>query len=172
MPKVRVYELAREFDLPNKEILDELTQSGIIVRSHSSSVDEGEARAALKAAFAKKKVMKAPTSAPQEATEAPAKPGVKKMTPPARAKVSPEKSARVQPPKVATSPGTKTVPLVPQELPQGEVTRKAAVLDHPEVAVPLPSPTPAGKEPDVVLAELQRAEAPGRELPPDEALRR
>jgi translation initiation factor IF-2 len=171
VPKVRVYELAREFDLPNKEILDKLTQAGIIVRSHSSSVDEGEARAALKAAFAKKKVMKAPTSAPQEATEAPAKPGVKKMTPPAKAKVSPEKSAKVQPPRVATSPGTKTVPLAPQELPQGEVTRKAAVLDHPEVALPLPSPPPAAKGPDVALAEPQKAEVPGRELPPDEALR-
>lgn len=61
MPKVRIYELAREFDLPNREILDKLAQAGIIVRSHSSSVDEDEARAALKSVGVKKKGPIAPT---------------------------------------------------------------------------------------------------------------
>ena len=41
--KVRVYELAREMGLSNKEILDLCTDLGIGVKSHSSSVVEAQA---------------------------------------------------------------------------------------------------------------------------------
>jgi translation initiation factor IF-2 len=40
---VRVYELAREFDLSTKEVLDACQQSGLNVKSHSSTIEEYEA---------------------------------------------------------------------------------------------------------------------------------
>ncbi|MFQ5839630.1 MAG: translation initiation factor IF-2 [Candidatus Methylomirabilales bacterium] len=47
--KVRVYELAKQLGLPSKEAVTRLKRAGIDVKSHSSSVDEAEAKAALKA---------------------------------------------------------------------------------------------------------------------------
>ncbi len=43
MAKVRVYELAKELGLPNKELIARLGDLGIAVASHSSSVEEAEA---------------------------------------------------------------------------------------------------------------------------------
>ena len=44
MPKkIRVYELARELGLTNKEALDLSVQLGIGVKSHSSSIEDAQA---------------------------------------------------------------------------------------------------------------------------------
>lgn len=48
MAKVRVHELAKEFNLENKEVLDKLRAAGLVVKTHSSSVYADEGRAALK----------------------------------------------------------------------------------------------------------------------------
>lgn len=48
MSKVRVHELAKEFGLENKEALALLQREGVSVKTHSSSVDEDEGRAALR----------------------------------------------------------------------------------------------------------------------------
>jgi len=40
MAKVRVYELAKELDVPSREILDFLSEQGMEVKSHASSVEE------------------------------------------------------------------------------------------------------------------------------------
>ncbi|MGB2780083.1 MAG: translation initiation factor IF-2 N-terminal domain-containing protein, partial [Phycisphaerae bacterium] len=40
---VRIYELAREFDLPTKEVLAACREAGLDVKSHSSTVEEDEA---------------------------------------------------------------------------------------------------------------------------------
>ena len=42
MGKIRIYELARELNMTNKELLDKLEELGIPVKSHMSSVDESE----------------------------------------------------------------------------------------------------------------------------------
>jgi translation initiation factor IF-2 len=47
MSKIRVHELAKEFGLDNKEVIDRLQAAGIAVKTHSSSVYEDEARAVL-----------------------------------------------------------------------------------------------------------------------------
>ena len=41
--KIRVYELARELGLTNKEMLDLAESLGIGVKSHSSSIEEAQA---------------------------------------------------------------------------------------------------------------------------------
>jgi translation initiation factor IF-2 len=41
--KVRVYELAKESGLPNKEVLRRLSELGVDAKSHSSSVADNDA---------------------------------------------------------------------------------------------------------------------------------
>ena len=43
LSKVRIYELAKETGLSNKEVLDRVSELGIEAKSHSSSVSEGDA---------------------------------------------------------------------------------------------------------------------------------
>jgi len=40
---VRVYELAHEFDIPSKEVIEVCREAGLDVKSHSSTIDEDEA---------------------------------------------------------------------------------------------------------------------------------
>ena len=40
---VRIHELSREFDMPNKEVIEICREAGLDVSSHSSTVDEDEA---------------------------------------------------------------------------------------------------------------------------------
>ena len=40
---VRIYELSREFDMPNKEVIEICREAGLEVKSHSSTIDEDEA---------------------------------------------------------------------------------------------------------------------------------
>ena len=47
MSKVRVHELAKEFDLENKEVIERLSAAGVEVKTHSSSVYADEARSIL-----------------------------------------------------------------------------------------------------------------------------
>ncbi|HVM20320.1 MAG TPA: translation initiation factor IF-2 N-terminal domain-containing protein, partial [Egibacteraceae bacterium] len=43
MSKVRIYELAKETGLPNKEVIRRLAELGVEARSHSSTVEEPDA---------------------------------------------------------------------------------------------------------------------------------
>lgn len=47
MAKVRVHELAKRFGLSNQELLNKLATKGIVVKSHSSNIDEEQAVSAL-----------------------------------------------------------------------------------------------------------------------------
>ena len=42
MPKKRVYELAKELGLENKDLITDLERIGITVKSHSSSLEDDE----------------------------------------------------------------------------------------------------------------------------------
>ena len=129
MPKVRVYELARELDLPNKEILDKLTQAGIIVRSHSSSVDEEEARAALQAAVAKKPKASVP-AAPKEAAKPIPAPEPEKKARPAKGKAALETSQKTRGKEETVSAGVGPLPSTVEELPKKEAPQKRSVAGH------------------------------------------
>ena len=48
MAKVRVHELAKRFGLSNQELIAKLAANGIVVKSHSSNIDEEKAAAILK----------------------------------------------------------------------------------------------------------------------------
>jgi translation initiation factor IF-2 len=166
VPKVRVYELAREFDLPNKEILDKLTQAGIIVRSHSSSVDEEEARAALKAVVEKKTKAKGPGSPSEKAIKPVLQPEAKKKAERAKAKVSPEKSQRA--PAAAGVTPTPVKPAAPaaKELPAKEASRRPSEADRAKA--PSPSPSPPSVKPAPPVAPKAAAVGKVVELRPRE----
>jgi len=160
VPKVRVYELARELDLPNKEILDKLTQAGIIVRSHSSSIDEEEARAALQGAIAKKP--KASTVAPKKATKPIPAPEPEKKTRPAKGKVALETGQKTRPKEEPVSVEVGLIPSAVEELPKKEAPQKPSVAKLSESQ---PSTTPAVK-PEPVLPPEVISEAKVVELRP------
>ena len=44
MTKLRVYELAKELDMPNKDLVDKISSLGIQIKGHMSSLDEEEAQ--------------------------------------------------------------------------------------------------------------------------------
>jgi translation initiation factor IF-2 len=44
MAKLRVYELAKELDMPNKDLVDKIGSLGIQIKGHMSSLDEEEAQ--------------------------------------------------------------------------------------------------------------------------------
>ncbi|TKJ30294.1 translation initiation factor IF-2 [bacterium (candidate division B38) B3_B38] len=62
MAKKRIYEIAKELKLTNKEIIERLVASGVKVKSHASLVDEEEA----------KRLLSSPVSPAKEAKEPPA----------------------------------------------------------------------------------------------------
>jgi len=152
LPKVRVYELARELELPNKEVLDRLAQAGIVVRSHSSSVDEEEARAALKAAFPKKKKGQAP--APKPVMEKRKEP--LKAKPPVKAPRRPGPSQPVLPAEAKAAPPAEAVPLKEEER-----ARKVPAAEREVIAPAAPPEKPAP-----VIPEKARPEPKVVELRP------
>jgi len=83
VPMIRVYELARELGISNKEILARLAQAGIQVKSHSSNVDEATARA----------ILAPPTPAPKRPDEEAPKPVPKAKVVPLKPKPVAKKKA-------------------------------------------------------------------------------
>lgn len=149
---IRVYQLAKELGLSNKELLARLNEAGLAVKSHSSNVDEAKARAIL---------------APPPHKE---KPEVKKVAP---AKVvplkKPEEAAKAEvPPKPKPRPRPKaTQPEAIQvELPPGEVT--PAALAEPEVPIveapKAAPPAPVEEVPPLVAPPVEAK--PLVEVPP------
>ncbi|MBP1582910.1 MAG: translation initiation factor IF-2, partial [Victivallales bacterium] len=73
MAKIRVYELARELGLANKELLALLEKEGFSVRSHSSTLEEEDAALVRKQVLAERKQEQEAAKA-KPAPSAPAKP--------------------------------------------------------------------------------------------------
>jgi len=98
MAKIRVYELARELGLANKELLALLEKEGFSVRSHSSTLEEEDAALVRKQVLAERKQEQAAAKA-KPALAAPAKaaePVKEKPSAPAAA-AQPEKPAAQAP---------------------------------------------------------------------------
>jgi len=66
MAKMRVYELAKELDVSNKEIIDFLSGQKIEAKSHSSSLED-DAVSVVRNHFRKKEA--APAAAPETKSE-------------------------------------------------------------------------------------------------------
>ena len=99
MAKARVYELAKEFGVDSKTVLEKLKDMGEFVKSASSTVEAPVVRR-LKTAFAGNESNESKAAAP--------KPAAKKTSKPAPAKATPAKAAAPKP--GAPKPATPAVP--------------------------------------------------------------
>lgn len=172
MGKIRVYELAKALGLSNTEAIERLSKAGIVVKSHSSSVDEVTARAALSKAGiretkgAKQVVKEKP--APKAPTKAE---GAKQKKAVPAAKPAPT-------PKVAVKPApTPPQPVPPPVSPPVREREPVAVKDQPapapsKPAAPVKPAAPATRAPEVKPArvEVRPPEAPvvEKKAPPAE----
>ncbi len=126
---MRVYDLAHELNIPNKELIAKLASAGITVKSPSSSITD-EAAQLLRSHFSKATAaaVAQPAAAPQHPAAAPAKTPEKPAVKPAI------KSAEAPVPKphppVAAKPAPKHIPKPPE---------KPAVKPPEPIPVPTPS---------------------------------
>ncbi len=142
--KVRVYELAREMGLSNKEVIDLCNSLGVGVKSHSSSIVDAQADRVRRKAEREGLIKDVPED---EAEPAP----VKKTPKPRPKKPTPKKPTPKKPaPEVAKATEVKSVgpaaePKAPE--PAKPVTSASKVVSsgsNPS-AVPIPPPPPAIK---------------------------
>jgi translation initiation factor IF-2 len=171
MSKKRVHEIAKELkdhgvELDNKEVVTELVGLGYDVKSHSSSLEDDQATAAVQKILEKRKPKqaappvtakgfvvrrKAPTSAPSSETGEEAAP------------------AAEAPQVAAPPPAAETTPAPAVEAPVAEAPRPAAppVAAAPEAPAPVVAPPPAAA-PEAPRAAAQPAapEAPAPVAPP------
>ncbi len=162
MSKVRVYELAKEFGIENKEFIAKLKTLGIAVKSHSSTLEDSEVERVrrefaakgekevvekrVKSTVIRRRAVRLPAEEAAEAEEAaalapeaPAEPVEKVETEEKTAR--PEKEEKVEKPEKAAAPEK------PAE-PKAEETPAAAAPPAAEKAPAKPEPPPK-KEPDL-----------------------
>ena len=157
--KVRVYELAKETGLHNKEVLRRLTDLGVDAKSHSSSIADGDA--------AKFRESLGKTEAERRAEEA------------AKRKREQDELDRYRSIQAAAPPeGKKAAKVLPPHLRRQQEEQEAA--KRAAAAAPAPSPAPAPEtpappaegtpsEPQAPVAESPAAPEPAPEAPAAEA---
>jgi len=155
MSKKRVHELAKELGIENKELIARLEKIGIAVKSHSSTLDEGDVERILK---------ELKSSEPREVVEQRIKTGVIRRrsvrlpaeeaepAPATEAPAEAEKSAAEALPKEPVKPSTAPPAVPPAEAvqPKGAAPKRAPVSK----AAP-----PAPPEPPTAGAEVRKVEA-------------
>ena len=80
MPNIRVYELARDIGIPSKDLIEELREQGVDVKSHMSTLDEETAELIL--ALYREEEPRQVTTAPESVVVAVAGPATEVVTPP------------------------------------------------------------------------------------------
>ncbi|MCC7075508.1 MAG: translation initiation factor IF-2 [Acidimicrobiia bacterium] len=169
MAKVRVYELAKELGIPNKELIARLGEMGISVKSHSSSItDEDAARVRAAGTPA--------AGAGQASGEAAATPPATEGAATARATSTPPESADEPPASVDAS---NIIDLSPQRSkrkpkprPPAPKPASDAPLQLPPRRKPAEAEPPAPKEPEVMSPAEARPTPPKEQKPPSGEPRR
>ncbi|TNF55571.1 translation initiation factor IF-2 [bacterium] len=118
MAKIRVHELAKKLNLSSKEVLAKLAKLGVEAKSHSSGIDEADAKKVLTALEKKKKPAEPKTkkkaTQPKSAKAKTVKKVVKKEAKPSGKKAEPAKKAplkqKIQKTAEAIKPSKKPVP--------------------------------------------------------------
>ncbi|MCU1463525.1 MAG: bacterial translation initiation factor 2 (bIF-2), partial [Acidimicrobiales bacterium] len=135
--RIRVYELARELGLTNKEALDLAEALKIGVKSHSSSIEDAQADRVRRKADAEG--LRRDVS-PEEPAPAKAAKKTAKKAQPAAAKIEPA-AAKVEPaPEVVTEPAPEPATTVTDEPLAPAAAAPAAAAPAPAVAEPSVAP--------------------------------
>ncbi len=138
--RVRIYELARQMNLPNQDVITGLRELGYDIKSHSSTVDKG-AVGQLISHLGKKK-QKGDSKPAAKTTAAAGKAATSKAAPPPAPVVKPRVLARYRPSKdVAAEP-------VQEQAPAAAPPDKPGLLEKKE----------AGTAPEAVVAKQTEAE--------------
>jgi translation initiation factor IF-2 len=172
MSKKRVHEIAKELknqgiDLDNKDVVTELVSLGYDVKSHSSSLEDDQAIAAVQQIVNKRKPKAAPPPVAAKGFVVRRKPGA-----PAVSEPEPEAPRAPEPPPAAPAPEPEPAPVavataaaeaaVPPPAPEPAPAPVAAPVPHPPVAEPAPLPAaaaPAAPRSPVVAPPHQGAPA-------------
>ncbi|MFQ5657377.1 MAG: translation initiation factor IF-2 [Candidatus Methylomirabilales bacterium] len=176
MGKIRVYELAKELGLSNKEAVERLAKARISVKSHSSSVDEAEARAALTKAEVSKAKKKVTREEPAAKVKRAKRVSVEaKPVPEAKVAKKPTPAPPETPP--AVEPKQKPLPAEEEKLLKKRVSPRIPPREKEAVAVePKPAPAPPKpeapkvppappREPERPPVKVRSPEAPALEKP-------
>jgi translation initiation factor IF-2 len=161
MGKMRVHELAKEFGLENKEVLDQLNKSGLAVKTHSSSVHGDEARAILRKGGAKPAKVAKVAGEEAEAEEQPVKKRRPGMMIVRKKKVEPVVEAVAEEAPVET-PAEEAPSLEGVEV-QAEVA--VEVESAPSEVVSQDEPAPAAEPEEVAVANEPAVHAAEEEAP-------
>ncbi len=160
--KVRVYELARELGLSNKEVLDLCSALGIGVKSHSSSIVDAQADR-LRRKAEREGLVREPIVEPDEPKEEPKPPKASpdnplpRIKPPAVADApTPAAPAKMPPARMVTSSGTTA--------PSGSISSSGAAVPRPATPPP-PAVRPAGPPPARPAPIAPKVAAPVAEAP-------
>ncbi len=150
MAKTRVHELAKEFGVESKFVLEKLKEMGEFVKSASSTVEPPVEMRFKKQYGDELKAAAAAAPAAETATEAPAKPADKKTAP--------------RPgPKPAAAPAATEAPAeTPTEAPAPAPVEEAAPAARPG---PKPGPKAPAAEPEPPAAEPEAPAAPAAKSP-------
>jgi translation initiation factor IF-2 len=120
MEKIRVYDLAREVGLTNKELLDLLEKEGLQVKSHSSSIEAEYADLIRDKVFSARRTRGAAAApAPAAPVSAPVKPAGGTVDAPAPAPAAPAVRAAARPrpaPAAAPAAAVPAATTLPQEI--------------------------------------------------------
>lgn len=147
--KVRVYDLAKELGLTNKELLDVLAVEGLPVKSHSSSIEGEFADLVRDRVFTERRTKGA--GAKLVGTTPAAAPAAAPAATPEAATPPPESKAAAKPPAAAGAPMSATAALL-------AAAQQAARAQRAQQAVP--QATEIHLKPPIVVRDL--AEALGR----------
>jgi translation initiation factor IF-2 len=140
---MRIYDLARELNIANKELMQALLKIGVSVKSHSSSIDDDIA-AKIRNTYAKKQpALPAKDESLKKATPPPAALKPETKIPGPNIQVSPPVKTSVVPPEKVTAPAQ---PIAPKPVPPPGAS-------HAPVVSARPAPKPAEPKKPVLSAE-------------------
>lgn len=181
MGNIRVYELAKELGLSTKMVIERLTKAGISVKSHSASLDEAAARAALsKVGIREEKATKKVAKEKPSPKTTPKAEAAKRKKVGVEAKPGPEPKAGARPTPTPGKPAPEVAPK-PKSVPPAEKgpkekaapprsparARETAPVKPRPAAVPPKPTTPATPPPETrrPQVETRRPEAPVMDKP-------
>ncbi len=163
--KIRVYELARELGLTNKEALDLCLSLGIGVKSHSSSIEDAQADRVRRKADAEG--LRRPAEAAEAEAPAPPPQPAARPTPPPAPEPSPPRPRLVSSARPAPArPSPPPAPAAPRPAAAGPPpTADPGVRPEPRPRPPRPPLSPSGRPipPPPVRPPLSPS---GRPIPP------
>jgi translation initiation factor IF-2 len=160
--KIRVYELARELGLTNKEALDLCLDLGIGVKSHSSSIEDAQADRARRKAD--RDGLRREVSPPEPE---PVKKAAKKAAAPAPAPAKEAATAPETAPAAGPADAPAPAPTAPAPAPATAPAPAPAATEPAAPAPPAdrPAPLPSGRDPRLITSRPTPPEAPPRPAP-------